>query len=124
LTLHFWLLIALIQVINILLMIPGFFVTAADLWLGTPEPWLWDNSDDKPLLQGWSKLYTLYWMTFRNPVANFRFVPGVSKKGRPLFYRDWFWTWNRFGFKKQFYVKIGWMSNGYPCSSWGAGRGY
>lgn len=122
--LHFWLLIALIQAINITLMLPGAAVTAADLWLGTPEPWLWDNSDDKPLQQHWSKGYTFYWMVLRNPVANLRHVPGVSKRGRPLFYRTWNWTWNKLGFKKQFYVKVGWMSNGYPCASWGAGRGY
>jgi hypothetical protein len=119
--LHFWLLIILIQLVNLFLMVPGIFITAANVWLGSPQPWLWENSDYPPPA-AWSRWRTFVWLALRNPVANLRFVPGVSKVGRPLFYRTWVDTVD--GYSEEFYVKVGWMSNGYPCCSAGAGRGY
>lgn len=82
--------------------------------------WLWDNEIDGICAPGttptaWS---AFYWSALRNPCNNLRFVPGVSKAGRPLWYR----TWTLFG--KQFYAKAGWLSDGYPALSAGAGKGY
>jgi hypothetical protein len=111
----------LIQFVNLLLLVPGIPVTALDVFFNEPEPWIWYNSTDQPQAS-WSKWYTFYWLALRNPVANLRLVPGVSGKGRPLFYRDW--TWTVLGHSKQLYVKIGWMSNGFPACSFGAGRGF
>jgi len=119
--LHYALAMLLIQAVNLLLMVIGIPITAIDVWLGKPEPWLWENSDDTPPAS-WSKWRTFVWLALRNPVANLRFVPGVSGVGRPLFYRTWVWTVD--GYSEEFYVKIGWMSNGYPACSWGGGRGY
>jgi hypothetical protein len=119
--LHYALAMLLIQLVNILLMVPGIFVTAFDMIFNDPVPWIWYNSTDKPL-PAWSKWYTFYWLALRNPVANLRLVPGVSGTGRPLFYRTWNWTVD--GYTEEFYVKVGWMSNGYPCCSFGGGRGY
>lgn len=88
-----------------------------DAWM-----WLWDNEidgiDDPTNAVNPTWWDVVYWSGLRNSVNNFRFVPGVSKVGRPLFYR----TWTIRG--KEFYFKAGWMSNGYPALSAGAGRGY
>ena len=93
--------------------------------------WLWDNDEDGidgggSWNQQWSigrRIFT--WSALRNSVNNLRFVKrllwlpiSVSAVGRPLWYR----TWTMFG--KQFYAKAGWLSDGYPCCSAGAGRGY
>lgn len=115
--LHYALLMLLIQCVNLILLVPGIPVTAFDVLFNEPEPWIWYNSTDQPQ-PSWSKWYTFYWLALRNPVANLRLVPGVSGTGRPLFYRTWTW------FGKLFYAKVGWMSNGLPACSFGAGRGY
>jgi hypothetical protein len=112
-----WLLFALIQIVNLPLMILGIPVIAFDVIENEPIPWIWENEDDPPAAN-WTRWHTFKWLALRNPVANLRHIPGVSGTGRPLFYR----TWTDFG--KQFYVKVGWMSNGYPALSAGAGRGY
>lgn len=110
-------LFVLIQLVNLPLMIIGIPVAAFDLIFNEPVPWIWENMDDTPPAS-WSKWRTFVWLALRNPVANLRHVAGVSKPGRPIFYR----TWTTFG--KLFYVKAGWMGNGYPAFSAGAGRGY
>jgi hypothetical protein len=119
--LHYALAMLLIQLVNIFFMIIGIPIVGVDVLLGKPEPWLWENSDDPPPA-AWSRWKAFVWLALRNPVANFRFVPGVSGKGRPLFYRTWFWTIR--AWHKQFYVKIGWLGNGYPACNWGGGKGY
>lgn len=111
----------LIQLVNLPLMIVGFFIVPYDVIFNKPVPYIWENMDDTPQ-PAWSKGRTIVWLAFRNPVANLRYIKGVSKTGRPLFYRTWFWTVG--SWKKQFYIKLGWMSNGYPACSSGAGRGY
>jgi hypothetical protein len=116
-TLHYWLVFLLIQLINLPLMVIGWFVVPFDVLEGNDVPWIWENLDDTPQ-PSWSKWRTIRWLAFRNPVANLRHVKGVSAIGRPLFYR----TWTEFG--KLWYIKLGWMSNGYPACSAGAGRGY
>lgn len=110
-------LFVLIQLVNLPLMVIGFFIVPFDVLFNEPVPWIWENMDDAPQL-AWSKWRTIVWLAFRNPVANLRHIKGVSKAGRPLFYR----TWTLWG--KLFYVKAGWMSNGFPACSSGAGRGY
>lgn len=105
------LLFLLIQLINIPLTILG--------WLTCLSPtmayclWLWWNDEDGsgPGTTWWSKYV---WLAWRNPVANLKHVPGVSGVGRPL----WYWS------NQKFYAKAGWLSNGYPCLSFGSGRGY
>jgi hypothetical protein len=107
------LLFALIQCGNLPLMVIGWFVCLSPALARLT--WLWWNSDDPPA-GAWGAQYV--WLAWRNPVANLRHVPGVSAKGRPL----WYWT-HTFG-SRQFYAKAGWMSDGYPALSAGAGRGY
>lgn len=88
--------------------------------------WLWDNEEDgiMPYFYmrenlPWSITRSCFtWTALRNPVANLKHVRGVSRVGRPLYY-------NTLLVKgKQLYLKAGWMSNGYPALSFGAGRGY
>lgn len=81
--------------------------------------WIWDNEEDG--IEGFlpfSKWDEFDWSELRNPVANLRHVRGVSGVGRPMFYRTWV------SFNKQFYVKAGWMSDGFPALSAGAGKGF
>lgn len=107
------LLFILIQGINLPLMVLGWI-----LCLMRTPPWLWRNDDDAALLVPMTYGQRYVYTAWRNPVANLRHVRGVSGKGRPLWYR----TWTIGG--KQFYAKAGWMSDGYPCLSAGAGKGY
>ncbi len=103
----------LIQLINLPLMLAGLVIC---LWpTFALYSHLWWNSDDPPTGSWW---HQYYWLAIRNPVANLRHVPGVSGKGRPLYYRNWIVK------GRQFYFKCGWMSDGYPCLSAGSGRGY
>jgi hypothetical protein len=89
-------------------------------WRGGALTWIWGNEENGIVGPGMAltRWNAFYWSALRNPCNNLRFVPGVSKVGRPLWYR----TWMMFG--KQFYAKAGWLSDGYPCLSAGAGRGY
>jgi hypothetical protein len=108
-----WLWFALIQLISALLTPIGWVVCL----LPSPAvPWLWQNEDAVVLTQSYWERYI--YEGWRNPVSNLRYVRGVSGVGRPLFYR----TWTMLG--KEFYVKAGWMTDGFPCLSAGAGRGY
>jgi hypothetical protein len=112
-------LFVLIQLINIPLTVLGWFV-GLQLVYGRYYSflWLWENDDDVELTSAMSPWRRYVYLSWRNPVANLRHVPGVSGKGRPLYYRSWLIK------GKQFYVKCGWMSDGYPALSAGAGRGY
>ncbi len=89
-------------------------------WRGGWLTWIWCNEIDGIVGPGMTlnRWNTFYWSAIRNSVNNLRFVPGVSKVGRPLWYR----SWTMFG--KQFYAKAGWLSDGFPCLSAGSGRGY
>jgi uncharacterized membrane-anchored protein YitT (DUF2179 family) len=109
-----WLLFAIIQLVNLPLMILGWFVCLSPNF--AHFTWLWWNDDDGAVGSTWWAKYV--WLAWRNPVANLRHVPGVSKAGRPL----WYGTRTIRG--KEFYWKFGWMSDGYPACSLGAGRGY
>ena len=104
----------LLQAINLPLMVAGWFIC-----LYPPLAkllWLWWNQLDPPK-GAWLEQYV--WLAWRNPVNNLRLVPGVSKPGRPLWYKTWFWK------GKQYYYKFGWMPHeGYPACSAGSGRGY
>lgn len=128
------LLFVLIQLVSLALMIVGLPVvgvlTAFGLMYITTGPpqfprwaWIWANDEDGVEGPPWfnpthSRWKAFVWSALRNPVSNLRFVRGVSKVGRPLFYR----TWTVAG--REFYAKAGWMTNGYPCLSAGAGRGF
>jgi hypothetical protein len=106
------LLFILIQMVNLPLMVLGWFM---------PPPvaemlWLWWNDDDQALLEGMSMGQQYVYLSWRNPVANLRHVWGVSGNGRPLWWRHW--TING----KVYYAKAGWMSDGLPCLSAGAGE--
>jgi hypothetical protein len=84
--------------------------------------WLWDNDEDGIApwhylrWHQWSTARTVFtWTALRNPVNNLRFVPGVSKIGRPL----WRIDWDMFG--KAFYAQAGWRpTDGWPVLSTGA----
>lgn len=88
--------------------------------------WLWSNDEDG-VHPGWyaaqfpnwgSWKVTFAWTAVRNPVNNLRFVWGVSGTHRPLWYRE-------FTFRGEpHYAKFGWMSDGYPAASAGAGKGF
>lgn len=103
-------LFTLIQLVNLPLTVAGWFMTPAI----AQRLWLWGNDDDASLLAQMTPWRQYVYLSWRNPVANLRHVRGVSGVGRPLFYRTY----------KNWYVKFGWMSNGYPCMSAGSGRGY
>lgn len=83
--------------------------------------WLWDNLEDG-VHPGWYAAQfpnwgdwkiTFVWTAKRNPVNNLRFVPGISKVGRPLWRKTW-------GEKPGgWYLMAGWNSSGYPVMSGG-----
>jgi hypothetical protein len=108
-------LFVLIQIVNIPLMVMGWFICLSPAL--AKLTWLWWNDEDAagPGTSWWSKYV---WLAWRNSVANFKHVPGVSAKGRPLWYRVWIIR------GKTFYGKAGWMSDGFPALSAGVGRGW
>lgn len=121
----------LIQLLNLPLMVLGWFICALPYPM---VPWLWRNDDDNQLLLLMGKWEEYVYIAWRNPVANLRHVKGVSGKGRPLWYKTW--TIPKYEYHgpffgggwpsepRQFYVKAGWMSDGLPCLSAGSGKGY
>lgn len=131
-------LFVLIQTISLVLQVVGLpiclYLAACGDWrrlsaqpLHFPSwAWLWDNEEDGVLPSAYMRenlprsitRSCFIWTALRNPVANLKHVRGVSRVGRPLYYNTWTWL------GKQLYVKAGWMSNGYPAASFGAGRGY
>jgi hypothetical protein len=102
----------LIQLVNLPLMVLGWFI-CLDASLAHAL-WLWWNTDDDALIESMSWFDRYVYLAWRNPVANLRRVPGVSGKGRPI----WYWS------NGKFYAKAGWMTDGYPCLSCGSGKGY
>jgi hypothetical protein len=132
--LKYILLFVLIQLVSLVLAIIGIpvcgLLTAAGLMhLGADNKahfpawaWLWDNNEDgvSPVFYNpsGSRWKAFVWIALRNPVSNLRFVPGVSGVGRPLYYRTWLVK------GRQFYFKAGWLSDGYPALSAGAGKGF
>lgn len=119
----------LIQLVSLVLTIVGIPVCAVLAWgrfyhydqkYHWPKwAWVWDNEEDGVAPSGYTTRWGQFvWTALRNPCNNLRFVVGVSGSGRPLLYK----TWTMFG--KEFYLKWGWMSDGYPAFSAGAGRGY
>lgn len=128
-----WLLFVLIQLVSLALSFVGLFVvgflayfyawTQIDgkfQWRGGYATWIFGNLEDGIVGPGigLNRWNAYKWSALRNPCNNLRFVPGVSKVGRPLWYR----TWMLFG--KEFYAKAGWLSDGYPACSAGAGKGF
>ena len=96
-----------IPVVGIILMLRG---------TGSPWPkwaWVWFNDENGygPLVGLWG---AFVWLALRNPVDNFKYLPIVFGKGRPL----WYWS------NGNWYAKAGWESNGTICGSAGAGKGY
>lgn len=83
-----------------------------------PPMWVYGNLEDGISVPGravtWWNIF--YWSALRNTCNNLRYVPGVSKAGRPL------WLRTRKIRGKNYYAKAGWLSNGYPCLSAGAGQ--
>lgn len=142
-------LFTLIQLVSLVLTVLGLPICAAlalganykcgppgSKWHFAPNwAWIWDNDEDgiaphwyNPLVTPW-KVFA--WTALRNPCNNLRYVPGVSKPGRPL----WLWTWtvpeNHGPFwgggwpGKQFYFKAGWEAKtGWPSLSAGSGNGF
>ncbi len=89
-------------------------------WRGGALTFLWGNLENgivgpAETLNRWN---AFVWSALRNSANNLRYLPGVSKAGRPLWYR----TWTIRG--RLYYAKAGWLSDGYPCLSFGAGKGY
>jgi hypothetical protein len=103
----------LIQLVNIPLTVLGWFICLLPY---ANIPPLWQNRDDEALLDRMTPWQRYVYLAWRNPVANLRHVPGVSKAGRPL----WIKNWTIRG--KTYYAKAGWLSDGYPCLSAGAGE--
>lgn len=121
----------LIQLVSLVLTVVGIPVVAALAAAGAYQldrqretahfplwAWIWDNEEDGVIPEWYHvehmernfKLNVFIWAALRNPCNNLRFVPGVSKQGRPLFIR----------FYKGFYAEAGWNPHGYPVLS--AGR--
>lgn len=103
------------------------------VWHWPKWAWLWDNEEDGTApfwyLEAnptWSFARAEFmWTALRNPCNNLRYVRGVSKVGRPLFYKTWIVPKGTLCLSgREFYVKVGWLSNGFPCLSGGSGRGY
>ena len=130
---HYVLLFILIQAVNIPLAIVGIPICAALAAAAVVEPqynynkdkiifvwpksfWLWSNDEDGVMPPGYNTRWKMFvWTALRNPVNNLRFVPGVSKPGRPL----WYWS------NGKYYAKAGWaFTTGWPMLSAGSGKGY
>lgn len=114
----------LLQLINIPLIVLGWFTVALCVtatrsgWLRDWPHWAWlwfNDQDGYGPSPGWWGAYS--WLAWRNPVNNFRFVPGVSAVGRPLWRKTWGKP-NAFG-KPDHYVMAGWNSSGFPVLSGG-----
>lgn len=109
----------LIQLVSLVLSVVGIPLVAVCLLLPKwPRfAWVWFNDEDGygPKAGYWNKFV---WLALRNSVNNLRYVPGVSKVGRPLYYRIWLVE------GRTFYFKAGWLGDGYPALSAGAGIGY
>jgi hypothetical protein len=85
--------------------------------------WIWDNREDGLSPVWYLKAHSnrplrwnfFVWTAFRNYANNWRFVPGVSKVGRPIFSR-------KFTFRgKVMHFDAGWLTDGYPTLNVGYG---
>lgn len=118
-----WLFYAVIELVNLVLMVPGWFI---GLWPALAKAsWLWWNVDDGDPGKTWWARYV--WLAWRNPVADLRRIPGVSGPGRPLLYHWWISNPETADPKSGHYIKVGWESGPpyYPVfQPFGAGRGY
>lgn len=118
-----------IQLASLVLSLVGYpllaILASAKLWTtttGSVSKWkfldqIYGNARDG--LSGTKSLTpwnAFVWSALRNSTNNFDAL--CTRPGHPLYYR----TATKFG--KQFYFKAGWLSDGYPCLSAGAGRGY
>jgi hypothetical protein len=116
-----WLFFALIQIVNLVLMVPGWFICLSPALAKASR--LWWNDDDGAVGATWWDRYV--WLAWRNPVANLRRVRLVAGAGRPLLYR--WWTTTPDDVKSGHYIKVGWESGPpyYPVfQPFGAGRGF
>jgi len=96
--------------VNIPLMVLGWFICLSPAL--AKASWLWWNDEDGagPSVKWWDQYI---WLGWRNSVANYKHVPGVSKVGRPAYRKTW-------GPKPGgFYFQAGWEPNGYPVLSGG-----
>jgi hypothetical protein len=100
-----------IQILNIPLMVLGWFICLSPAL--AKASWLWWNDEDGagPVHTWWREYI---WLGWRNSVANYKHVPYVSGIGRPL----WYWS------NGKHYAKAGWFpDNGHPVLSAGSGNG-
>ncbi len=122
-----------IQLAALLLTIVGIPVCAALAYIGYSFPtegkwhwpkwaWIWDNEEDGVWPNWYAKANPTWstarvefmWTGLRNSANNLRYVPGVSKVGRPLWRKTW-------GAKPGgWYAQAGWNNSGFPVLS--AGR--
>ncbi len=98
---------------------------AGGRWHWPAWAWPWDNEEDGTHPHWYAVAHPTWsvarleftWSALRNPVNNLRFVAGFSKAGRPLWHRSWTIR------GRQFYAQAGWLTDGYPVLSAGAGPG-
>ena len=122
----------LIQLVSLVLAIIGIPVCAALAYLQCAKPrdgkwhwprwaWIWDNDQEGTMPDWYGVVHPhwslerreFHWTALRNPCNNLRYVPGVSKVGRPL----WRATWTLWG--RRYYAQAGWNGAGYPVLSAG-----
>lgn len=77
--------------------------------------WIFWNDDDGAVGDTWWQKY--WWLAWRNPVDNFKHVKWTQAPYN-IKYKTWVWR------SKQYYYKVGWMSNTYAAMSIGSGKGW
>jgi hypothetical protein len=127
LTVRYIALFIFIQAIAFVLLLAGLPIVAIlalfKLWTNDNPPqwqggfitWLFSNEIDGVFGPNnpRTRWQAFYWSALRNPVNNFRFVPGVSGVDRPF-------VKYIFG---NYYFQAGWNDSGYPVLSAGSGQG-
>jgi hypothetical protein len=85
--------------------------------------WIFDNAEDG-LSPAWYlkanprrslRANIFIWSALRNYANNLRFVPGVSKVGRPIWLRAFTWR------GQTHHIEAGWLDDGYPTMNIGPG---
>ncbi len=132
--LRYSLLFAGIQLASWTLRIPGYpiigILSALHYWEIGPDhlfhwptwAWIYDNEEDGVLPEWYAKanptwgpgLRAFVWCAQRNSTNNLRYVPGVSKIGRPLYRRDFTLA------GRKMYFQAGWNPSGFPVISGGS----